>query len=87
MNSANETSATSFGSTQTTSPLRTRGIFGGFGKGEVFRSSGLSFFSSRSCSASSKPVPTLPTHSRPSGPFVASTSEPNDHSRRPLPFV
>jgi hypothetical protein len=64
-----------------------RGIFGGFENGEVLRSSGLSFFSSRSCSSSSKPVPTLPTHSGPSGPFVASSSEPNYHSRRPLPFV
>jgi hypothetical protein len=49
----------------------------------VLRASGFSFFSSRSISFSSKPVPTLPTHSRPSGPFVARTSEPNDHSRLP----
>jgi hypothetical protein len=65
--------------------LRTRGSFGTSGNGVCFRSSGRSFFSSRSISSSSKPVPTLPTYSSPFSPCTASTSEPNDHSRRPLP--
>ena len=61
---ANSTSQTSFGSTQTTSPLRTFGIFGTTANGESSRSSGRSFASSSSISFSVKPVPTFPTHSQ-----------------------
>ena len=53
--------AGSFGSTQTTSLLRTRGSLGGTLNGEVCRSSGRSFASSPSISSSVKPVPTFPT--------------------------
>jgi hypothetical protein len=61
VHSTNSTSHTSFGSTQTTSDLRTRGIFGGTRNGEAGRSSGRSFASTRSTSFSVKPVPQLPT--------------------------
>ena len=60
VHSTNSTCATRFGSTQTTSALRTFGIFGTSRKGGVARSSGLSIFSNLSISASLKPVPTFP---------------------------
>ena len=59
--STNSTSATSFGSTQTISSLRTRGIFGTTVNGDVARRSGFSFAINERISLSVKPVPTLPT--------------------------
>ena len=64
VHSAKRTSATSSGSTQTTSPLRTFGIFGTSANGESSRRSGFKRASSRAISASSKPVPTFPAQRR-----------------------
>ena len=46
-----------------------------------------SFASSRSISASSKPVPTLPAQRSPPPSLTASTSAPKRPARRPCPFV
>ena len=87
VHSAKRTSATSRGSTQTTSPFRTFGIFGTSANGGSSVRSGFSLSSSRLISASSKPVPTLPAQRRPLPSLTASTSEPKAPVRLPCPFV